>query len=304
MDAAAWMNMPQGTVDLGLSPVLSHKSQSSHTLHSFSEPDAAVLPPSLDLSFTEPTWIPSGPAMYSSSQAVPSAVSGTHYVPGTAPVTYSFTDSSVGAVAPQPLYSPIYQPGNYPQGPYEYASPVADQRPASSYPATTYQRPLLPRTESVAVPSQPAYGPQRTLRPSVSTSQGSQASVSSVSTMPGHSQGTVLYSPASNVGHPVVHSPVSQRQPVGFHGSEDASRVDSAPHSQPVGPIGYLSDRTEDWSSFIQFDQEDTVVPSGTLRSEHLPRLSCTNVILIFRTAMPLDMAICQVTMSRCLTRT
>ncbi|TKA22569.1 hypothetical protein B0A50_08139 [Salinomyces thailandicus] len=83
--------------------------------------------------------------------------------------------------------------------------------------------------------------------------------------MPGHSQGTVLYSPASNVGHPVVHSPVSQRQPVGFHGSEDASRVDSAPHSQPVGPIGYLSDRTEDWSSFIQFDQEDTVVPSGTL---------------------------------------
>lgn len=49
LDAFHWNHTSHGSVDAGLSPVLSHESQSSHTLNSFSE---AELPSGLDLSFT------------------------------------------------------------------------------------------------------------------------------------------------------------------------------------------------------------------------------------------------------------
>jgi hypothetical protein len=61
LDAFRWNHTSHGSVDAGLSPVLSHESQSSHTLNSFSE---AELPSGLDLSFTfEPTWNPTGSMM-------------------------------------------------------------------------------------------------------------------------------------------------------------------------------------------------------------------------------------------------
>ncbi|KAK4888397.1 hypothetical protein LTR27_012720 [Elasticomyces elasticus] len=64
-----WLTAHQGPVDMGLSPVLSQESQSSHTLNSLADPDVSVLPPSLDLSFaTEP--MPSSHASQSTVRPV------------------------------------------------------------------------------------------------------------------------------------------------------------------------------------------------------------------------------------------
>ena len=262
MDAAAWMNMPQGSVDLGLSPVLSHESQSSHTLTSLSEPELSVLPPSLDLSFTESTWNPIGPAMYNGTQAIPPATSENYFVPAAAPVTYGpYTDSSVDFTAPQSSFAHAPHPEYYPQGPYQEA-----QSSMLSYPPVVHHRPLLPRTDRPAVPSQPVFGPQRMLRPNVSASQ---VSVSSVSSVPSRRHGAPQYSPSSTIGQPTAHSQAFPRQP--SRGSSQgliAPRPGIAVHSQPVGPVGYLADHTEDWSSFIQFDQDETTASAGATRSD------------------------------------
>ncbi|EME87329.1 uncharacterized protein MYCFIDRAFT_212839 [Pseudocercospora fijiensis CIRAD86] len=57
LDSSSWYSVSQAPVDTGLSPVLSHESQSTHTLNCISEPELLPLPPGLDLSFIgEPTW--------------------------------------------------------------------------------------------------------------------------------------------------------------------------------------------------------------------------------------------------------
>ncbi|KAI7222537.1 hypothetical protein KC333_g1107 [Hortaea werneckii] len=111
-----------------------------------------------------------------------------------------------------PLAQQYHTPADYQAYPAHGTqdSQAIYQQPMLYYPPVAHHRPLLPRTEPTAVPSQAAHGPQRAIRPNVSVPQGSDVS---------------------------VHS--------------------------PVGPVGYLSDRTEDWTSFIHFDQEDTVPPPG-----------------------------------------
>lgn len=67
-DSSAWLNVSHGPVNMGSSPALSQESQSTHTLHSVSEPDFALLPPGLDLSFIgEPRWDVSGHVVYPSA---------------------------------------------------------------------------------------------------------------------------------------------------------------------------------------------------------------------------------------------
>ena len=140
LDAAAWMTLPQGTVDMGLSPVLSHESQSSHTLNSLSEPDMSMLPPSLDLSFaTEPSWNPVGPMVYSSTQAVPHVMSGNCYLPAQAPVTYSpHMEMPSGFAAPQSAFPHVHQPLYYTQGTH-----AAYHRPAATYQPIVHRSCLL-----------------------------------------------------------------------------------------------------------------------------------------------------------------
>lgn len=274
LDASAWMNIPSGTVDLGLSPVLSHESQSSHTLNSFSELDIPVLPPSLDLSFAEATWNPPAPSRYESSpQDGSPAMSRVHCV-SAAPSAQAFHDPrpSGGLPLAQQYHTPVdYQayPAQGTQDPQAFY-----QQPTLYYPPVTHHRPLLPRTEPAAVPNQATHGPQRAIRPHVSVPQGSDASVHSVSTVAGRNQDMPRQSLAPTPGLHQSGSPVSQRLPSGVPASgETTSHMppDFAVHSQPVGPVGYLSDRTEDWTSFIHFDHEDTVPPSGPTRSESPP---------------------------------
>ncbi|RMY39224.1 hypothetical protein D0866_02083 [Hortaea werneckii] len=266
LDASAWMNMPPGTVDLGLSPVLSHESQSSHTLNSFSELDIPVLPPSLDLSFAEATWNPPAPSRYESSpQDGSPAMSRVHGV-SAAPGAQTFHDPRPSGGLP--LAQQYHTPSDYQAYPAQGTqdSQAIYQQPMLYYPPVTHRRPLLPRTEPAAVPSQATHGPQRAIRPNVSVPQGSDISVHSVSTVAGRNQGTSQHSLAPTTGLYQPDSPVSQRLPSGVLVSGEATSHMApgfAVHSQPVGPVGYLSDRTEDWTSFIHFDQEDTVPPPG-----------------------------------------
>ncbi|KAI7670395.1 hypothetical protein KC319_g5893 [Hortaea werneckii] len=265
LDASAWMNMPPGTVDLGLSPVLSHESQSSHTLNSFSELDIPVLPPSLDLSFAEATWNPPASSKYENSpQDTSPAMSRLHCV-SAAPGAQAFHDPrpSGGFTMAQQYHTPVDYQAYSAQGTQD--AQAFYQQPTLYFPPATHHRPLLPRTEPAAVPSQATHGPQRAIRPNLSVPQGSDASVHSVSTVAGRNQEMSQHALAPTAGLHQVNSPVSQRLPSGPVTGETTSHMppDFAVHSQPVGPVGYLSDRTEDWTSFIHFDQEDTVPPPG-----------------------------------------
>ncbi|RMY89699.1 hypothetical protein D0862_10147 [Hortaea werneckii] len=273
LDASAWMNMPPGTVDLGLSPVLSHESQSSHTLNSFSELDIPVLPPSLDLSFAEATWNPPAPSKYENSpQDTSPAMSRLHCV-SAAPGAQAFHDPrpSGGFTMAQQYHTPVDYQAYSAQGTQD--AQAFYQQPTLYFPPATHHRPLLPRTEPAAVPSQATHGPQRAIRPNLSVPQGSDASVHSVSTVAGQNQEMSQHALAPTAGLHQPNSPVLQRLPSGPVTGETTSHMppDFAVHSQPVGPVGYLSDRTEDWTSFIHFDQEDTVSPPGPTRSESPP---------------------------------
>lgn len=267
LDAATWLNAPHGAVDLGLSPVLSHESQSSHTLNSLSEPDMSLLPPGLDLSFAaEPSWNPSGPVVYSSQHGVNGTMPGSCYV--SAPPQVAYGPPSVyhsGLTAPQSAGPYMHQLMFMPQETY-----LPYPRRTISYPYVP-QRPLLPRTEGLAVPSQPVYGPQRVLRPQVPVSQSAQSTVSTVSSMPGHTLGPphCVTAPRQSQLRPAsMASQAAQSHIAGTSQAATIPRAEIAAQSRPVGPVGYLADHSEDWSSFIQYDPEDFQPSSGALRSD------------------------------------
>jgi hypothetical protein len=264
-----WLSAPQAPVDLGLSPSLSYESQSSHGLYPFSESETAVLPQSLDLSFaTEPSWNyagqPTGPTNAQAVSASPSA-GPNHY--------HSHVEAQPGRIgcstAPQSFVSQAHHPVYHgPGGYYVHAEPKS---------TVVHRRPILPRTDAQAVPSQPLYGPhQRELRPQMSMPQASQSSVSTVSTMPGQPSGVQQQTPVSSPG---VSSPAAQRLPPAAEPAGLTSRPEFAAQVRPVGPVGYM-DHSEDWSSFIQYDHDDQANQQGSTRSGRVftrPYLSSTD---------------------------
>ncbi|KAK5683732.1 hypothetical protein LTR17_027250 [Elasticomyces elasticus] len=279
-----WLTAPQGPVDMGLSPVLSQESQSSHTLNSLTDPDVSVLPPSLDLSFaTEPVWDTSssndvvGQYQGHHVQQAPfyGSMPGGYFVPTPMPNTWTpATDHRLTARQPLPSYP--YQP--------VYGSFVPHVvYPGHGLPYQAVQhRTLLPRTESTSVPSQPVYGPQRVLRPQMPSSHASQSTVRPVSTLPGR----IPHVPAQPLFRPQMQTPVdvssSQSVPpghsvdmrttsappghVGTTQARSVPRQDVVTQLRPVGPAGYWSEPAEDWSSFVRFDQteQQPVSPRST----------------------------------------
>ncbi|KAK5726251.1 hypothetical protein LTR17_012871 [Elasticomyces elasticus] len=286
-----WLTVPQGPVDMGLSPVLSQESQSSHTLNSLADPDVSVLPPSLDLSFaTEPVWGTSssndvvGQYQGHHVQQAPfyGSMPGGYFVPTPMQNTWT-TATDHRWTAPQPLPSYPYQP--------VYGSFVPHVvYPGHGLPYQAVQhRPLLPRTESTSVPSQPVYGPQRVLRPQMPSSHASQSTVRPVSTLPGR----IPHVPAQPPFRPQMQTPVdvssSQSVPpghsfdmrttsappghVGTSQARSVPRQDVVTQPRPVGPAGYWSEPAEDWSSFVRFDQTDQqpVSPRSTRMQSDMP---------------------------------
>lgn len=266
LNAHAFMSASHGSVDLGLSPVLSHESQNSHTLNSFSEPDTCVLPPSLDLSFTaEPSWNPSGPVLYT-SQVVPYKTN-----PGSELPCCDYRAQPDGYSVPtsHPVYQGAYPPVFFPQG-----GQAAYQRPLASYPPTVSMRPILPRTDSPAV-HQSTLGSQRALMPQTQGRRNEHLLGPSVSSPPGQPQngswGTTTSS--TEAGSAIVTSRPMQTS---FNVPPDAG-LPSVPfpsalvqQQRPNVSLPCVADPTaEDFSAFIHFDHEEHSTQSGALRSDN-----------------------------------
>lgn len=268
MDAPfAWPQSAQGSVGMGLSPVLSHKSQSSHTLNSFSEPDFAVLPPGMDLSFcSEGQWSTNGASLYAGAQPVPAHVPGHAFV--------SAPDAAT-ATSRMEVAMPYLPPGHVPQNSSHPAFYVQDGQgavPMVPYQFIAPRRPLLPRTDGRSASSAIAstHAPsQRPIRPMIQGRDRPRGSSHSVSSPTGQSQG----SQRTIVGRPLAPSPVDARRiqtttaPAADTHHAQPELEDLAGNPSRANYHGVTDPTAEDFNAFIQYDQDDQASVSGVTRS-------------------------------------
>ena len=252
LDSSSWYSISQGSVDTGLSPVLSHESQSTHTLNCISEPELLPLPPGLDLSFIgEPTWDNAGsvvcPGSTISQEFASSMVSSPEVLAPMYPVSNASLPPSCG-----PQQSAVYYSAPYP-------------RRTTSDPVLSQRRPILPRAEG-------ASSPETHAQPHVGLAQipgaGRADAASSVSNATGLSKDA-----------PFPHGPVhavpqqARMSPVG-HGLL-TPRPDSAP-CQTVPQAYYPESTNGEMSALVHYDQ------AGNMRasSERLDRVSQSKGVL------------------------
>lgn len=247
LDTATWLNVSQGPVDLGLSPALSHESQSTHTLNTISEPELPLLPPGLDLSFiSEPSWDASGPVVYSGSH-VPQDFSATAvtspgdmsngFATGYLHPEYSAPSSAVCAPQ-QPVY---YFQGC--QAPYP--------RRAVSDPSIAPQRPLLPRTDAQPLSVRAVGHP---IAPQGHTSTACHPDSGRVSKVEGLPENHAARGPA----HIQYQGPAVQSTRMIAPGHTLISpRPEAISASQPQDSIFVSDAASEEFSSFIRYDQDE-----------------------------------------------
>lgn len=241
LDTAAWLSVTEGPVDLGLSS-LSHECQSTCTLNSFSDPDGYTLPPSVDLPFTtEPAW---NGAFVFTSPDVSSQTSPEFGLPT------SFDQNGL-AFACSSSSVEVY-PGSFPMF-FPHGGQVAYSRNV----AHTSPRVILPRTQGLAVPIQPIYGPQRELRPNVPGSRRSQAPARSVSNTAGSSQDT-----SGNSMPPASTSSQPEPKVSGQAGTSFPSVADPT---------------AEEFSAFIRCDQDDHLTLEGASKRTYKRGISNAN---------------------------
>ncbi|KAF2171185.1 hypothetical protein M409DRAFT_18302 [Zasmidium cellare ATCC 36951] len=251
---ASWLNVSQGPVDMGLSPSLSHESQSTRPLTLLSEPDLPLLPPGLDLSFiSEPSWDPSAPVMYSSPQApqgcAPNAMASPQNMPG----GLAMGPANQGFHGPQPeMYGP-QQPVYYFQG-----AQAPGPRRTVSDPSLIQRRPIMPRTEEFAIQGPPAHGQYHMHQhqtsgagyaepATVSTAQGSREDTMAQSSVPMQGSGYAPQQPRANAPVRQVPTPRSDTAP--------PSRSSTAAYGPEHGH--------EDFTRYIRYDQDEKPVHSA-----------------------------------------
>lgn len=266
-----------GSVDLGLSPSLSHESQNSHALNSFPDPDFSVLPPSLDLSFSsEPSWTYSGSVVYNCLQAEQHQLPGNAFVPS--PDVSSQRMPAGNATSQRSTSQGGYQD---PSQSVYYPQVGPASRSAMPQPTVAPGRPLLPRTGGSSAPTSmaQAHAPsQRPIRPLIQSRISSRNPAQSVSTTVsqeahGHSVGRRL-APGQSVS----------AKPSGMSASaadQSQARMDSIPWSRPQDMMPKVTDpAAEDFNAFIQYDQDEPASNTPALRSDHnkqLRRVGHTN---------------------------
>lgn len=245
MDAASWMHNANGPIDLGLSPVLSHESQNSRTLNSFSEPDVAFLPPGLDLSFIgENSWQPSGHVAYQGNQCVPQEFS-SGMVASPQQVPYPVASGQYGYDAQSHVVC----------GPQQHTMYVPDvysphSRRSDGDHSIVQGRPLLPRTNGLPYQSAHSNAGYNALQHGYPEPQGRVSSAHGMprepytSSRPASTRSAVYMEPAS---HSATLSPVGQMP---------TPRSDGIPVGVPASLAGSVN---EDFSSFIQYDQDDKI---------------------------------------------
>lgn len=268
LDASSWLNVPHGSVDSGLSPVLSQESQSTHTLNTISEPEVPLLPPGLDLSFiSEPSWDFSGPVVYSSSHVAQECSPG--FVPSPECGQYP------GYAAPQPV---VYGPQ---QPMYLFQGQAPCPKRSASDPSMTQRRPLLPRTETQTIQSGHAHGPQYAVR-QPHTGLVRADSAASVSSSQGPIQDTVM---------PAALSCQPQGPAVPFSRMSPPGRTVVSPRPDTAPPSKLVSDPSaEDFGSLIQYDQDEKTAsaPPRSAPPHFMILISGTDVHLAMLQPTPL----------------
>lgn len=261
LDASSWMNVAHGPVNMGLSPVLSHESQSSHTFNSFSEPDVPFLPPGLDLSFIdEASWQISGHVAYPGSQCVPRGFSSSL---GACPqhVPYGGSTGNPGYVPQSDLvYGPhrqvLYHPG---------APTAALPRESGYVQPVIHDRPLLPRADESRYHLVPSKAGHAALQPRSPSLADPERKIR-VSSAPGMLPESIASRPASIQSFQQM-DPASQ----GISASPAGQVLSPCSAGVPVGmPALIIETNNDDFSSFIHYDQEEKM-PATATRSEHVP---------------------------------
>ncbi|KXT11527.1 hypothetical protein AC579_6585 [Pseudocercospora musae] len=235
LDSSSWYSISQGPVDTGLSPALSHESQSTHTLNCISEPELLPLPPGLDLSFIgEPTWDNAGSVV----------------CPGST-MSQDFASSMVSS--PEVL-APMYPVSTPSCGPQQFAvcHSAPYPRRTTSDSVLSQTRPILPRAESVS-------SPETHLRPHAGLAHipgaGHADTASSVSNAAGMPKD-------AHFPHGPFHTVAQQARmsPVG-HGLL-TPRPDSAP-CQTVPQAYYPESTHGEMNALVRYDQAGNMMESA-----------------------------------------
>ena len=259
LDAFQWNHTSHGSVDVGLSPVLSHESQSSHTLNSFSD---AELPSGLDLSFTyEPTWNTTGSVMCRDAPAMQRPLPGNAFVP-------SLDDMPLGNRMDDALTQwPMDFIGCPPQTVF-YPQDSQTARLTARSPRT-----LLPRTEGSLAAATPAFAQtslHRQYQPSIQGCVSSRRSSQNVST---HGY-AVHESPRTTSASYIAPRPVTSGD-AKMSSSSAMDHYHALPQSHGL-PRTYTQDSlsaitdpaAEEFTAFIQYDQDEPSTVTGTSRSD------------------------------------
>jgi len=261
LETFQWNNTnSHGSVGAGLSPVLSHQSQSSHALNSFSE---AELPPGLDLSFAfEPTWSTAGSMV--SQEASQRPLPGNAFVPSMddLPLVPRMDD----ALTQWPLDF-----NGLPQTTF-YSQAGQTARPMARSPALAPQRTLLPRTEGSLTSTAPAYARTSMRRPSPLSIQ-SHASPRRSSPSVSNNGYVVPESPRIEAGsHRAMSGPVisgvATMSPPAVERSQTVPQSLALPRTYAQDSNTAITDpAAEEFTAFIQYDQDEQPA-TGVSRSD------------------------------------
>jgi len=268
MDAYAWTQTAHGSVDTGLSPVLSHKSQSSHTLNSFPEPDFAVLPPGVDFPFlSEPQWNAAGTIVCAGPQQLPMHMPGNTLMPAHEAVD---VPGRMTAYAPQ---LPLEDAGHHGHSQLaHHALEARISRPMVSYQAIAPRTSLQPKEESSQASDPMAIAhvsPQRPIRPFIQGTIRSRDTSQTVSTSTGPHQAISRHHSV----RPIAPTPVDARRTQPMFATTMDTRMLQDELGSFAGPISHLAysgvaDPTaEDFNAFIQYDQDEHTSVAALPRS-------------------------------------
>jgi hypothetical protein len=272
LETFQWNNNTHGSVGAGLSPVLSHQSQSSHALNSFSE---AELPAGLDLSFAfEPTWSTAGSMV--SQEASQRPLPGNAFVP-------SMDEFPLAPRMDDALTSWPLDFNGLPQTSF-YSQAGQTARPVTPSPALAPQRTLLPRTEGSLASSAPAFARTSMRRPSPLSLQ-SQASPRRSSPSVSNN-GYVPESPRIEAGSyrassgPIASGVATMSPPPAKERSQTVPQSHALPRTYAQDSNSAITDpAAEEFTAFIQYDQDEQSA-TGVSRSEFLQKcgsVRCTD---------------------------
>jgi hypothetical protein len=265
LDAFHWNHPSHGSVDVGLSPVLSHESQSSHTLNSFSESE---LPSGLDLSFTyEPTWNTTGSVMCRDAPVMQRPLPGNGFVP-------SMDEMPLGNRMDGALTQwPLDFIGCSPQAVF-YPQDVQTARLTARFPAVAPPRTLLPRTTSSSAAATTAFARTSSGMQHQPSIQGCVDSRRSSQNVSNHGYAVHESPKTTSAASYIAARPFTSGDAKISSGSAmDLYQALPQPHCLPrtytQDSLSAIADpAAEEFTAFIQYDHDEPSTVTGTSRSD------------------------------------